>query len=250
MRTIEPEQQLETAPRRIFATTHWSVVQAAGENGSEPSAEALETLCDAYWSPIYVYVQRKGYGPDEAKDLTQEFFSQLIAKHQLRLADRNKGRFRSFLLSALHFFLAREWSRAHRQKRGGHYRFVSLDQPVCDDDLRFEPADKETPEKLFQRDWALTVLRQAMTALEDECARGGKAELFREVKPILCGERGSSTYTRIAERLSMTDGAVRVAVHRLRQRYGELLRTEVARTVDAEDEVEEELLSLRQALTE
>src|SRR5262245_12083668 len=182
---------------RVFATTHWSVVLAAGQGDSAPGQRALETLCGAYWYPIYVYVRRKGHGPDDAQDLTQEFFSQLIAKQHLRLADRNKGKFRSFLLAMLHYFLAREWCRAHRQKRGGQYRFVSLDQQIPEESCQFELADDDTPEKKFQRQWALTVLKQAMNALENECALAGKANLFREVKHLLSGERDGATYTAI-----------------------------------------------------
>jgi RNA polymerase sigma-70 factor (ECF subfamily) len=248
MRLSEPEPELEVVAPRIFATTHWSVVLAAGGTASEPSRRALETLCHDYWYPIYVYVRRKGYGPDDAQDLTQEFFTQLIAKQHLRLADRNKGRFRSFLLATLHFFLAREWSRAHRQKRGGQFKFVSLDQDSPEERYQMEPADNQTPEKQFQRQWALTVLKQSMNALESECSAAGKANLFCEVKQLLSGERDGATYATIGARLSMTETAVRVAVHRLRQRYGELLRAEIAQTVDSEDEVEEELRQLLHAL--
>ena len=249
MRLAEPEQEVEVMSPRIFATTQWNVVSAAGELDSEPSRRALETLCDAYWYPIYVYVRRKGYGPDDAEDLTQEFFAQLIAKEHLRLADRNKGKFRSFLLAMLHYFLARQWTRAHRQRRGGQYRFVSLDQPVAEERYQIEPMDHDTPEKEFQRQWALTVLKQAMTALETECAEVGKATLFREVKHLLSGERDGASYSAIGLRLSMTESAVRVAVHRLRQRYGELLRAEIAQTVETESEVEAELRYLLQILS-
>jgi RNA polymerase sigma-70 factor (ECF subfamily) len=234
---------------RIFATTHWSVVLAAGEGISESSRRALEQLCDAYWYPIYAYVRRKGHGPDDAQDLTQEFFAQLIAKKHLRLADHTKGKFRSFLLATLHYFLAREWCRAHRQKRGGQFRFVSLDHHIPDEDYHFEPADADTPDRKFQRQWALTVLKQAMNALESECALGGKAKLFQEVKHLLSGERDGETYTAIGLRLLMSESAVRVAVHRLRQRYGELLRAEIAQTLECGGDVEEELKYLLRALS-
>jgi len=250
MRLSEPPHNIGAAPQRIFATTHWSVVMAAGENNSEESRSALEKLCDDYWYPIYVYVRRKGYGPDDAQDLTQEFFAQLIAKNHLRLADHRKGRFRSFLLATLHYFLAREWCRAHRQKRGGQYRFVSLDQQVEEEQSGFEPADHDTPEKKFQRQWALTVLKQAMNSLHEECEMAGKPRLFREVKHLLSGESDGASYGSIAERLSMTESALRVAVHRLRQRYGQLLRAEIARTVGSKTEVEAELRCLLQALSE
>jgi len=250
MQLCESEKTFQATGPRIFATTHWSVVMDAGNSGSERSHRALETLCGAYWQPIYVYVRRKGHAPGDAQDLTQEFFAQLIAKERLRLADQSKGKFRSFLLANLDYFLAREWSRAHRQKRGGRYQFISLDEQIAENDFQFEAPDRETPEKTFQRRWALTVLKQTMTALEQECALSGKRDLFREVKHLLSGERDGAKYAAIAERLSMTETAVRVAVHRLRQRYGELLRAEIAQTVDNPAEVEDELRCLVRALTE
>ena len=250
MRISEPEQEFEAVVPRLFATTHWSVVLSAGAGDSEASHHALEKLCDAYWYPIYIYVRRKGHGAEEAQDLTQEFFAQVIAKNHLRLADHNKGKFRNFLLATLHYFLAREWCRAHRQKRGGQYRFVSLDQQGPEERYEFEPADGDTPETEFQRQWALTVLRQTMKALDSECAANGKAKMFHEVKHLLSGERDGETYAAIGLRLSMTDSALRVAVHRLRQRFGELLRAEIAQTVDSQSEVEEELRCLVRALSE
>jgi RNA polymerase sigma-70 factor (ECF subfamily) len=222
----------------------------AGEGGSEPAQRALETLCRAYWYPIYVYVRRKGYGPDEAQDLTQEFFAQLIDKEHLRLADRNKGKFRTFLLSILDYFLAREWNRAHRQKRGGQFTFVSLDQQAPEDRYGLEPADNDTPEKKFQRQWALTVLKQTMDELEKECEASGKSALFREARNLLSGDPEGPAHAEIARRLGMTEGAVRVAVHRLRQRYGELLRNEVAQTVSRAEEVDDEISYLLQVLSQ
>jgi len=245
----EPEQETEIVAPRIFATTRWNLVAAAGEGPSEASHHALEKLCAAYWYPIYVYVRRRGYGPEDAQDLTQDFFAQLIAKEHLRLADSNKGRFRSFLLATLNFFLAREWSRAHRQKRGGHYQFISWDEQMAEQRYQFEPLDSYSPEKHFQRQWALTVLKQTMNSLESECMETGKAALFRELKPLLSGERQGPSYSAICGRLSISESALRVAVHRLRQRYAELLRAEVSQTVSSNGEVEEELRQLAHALS-
>jgi RNA polymerase sigma-70 factor (ECF subfamily) len=244
----ESERQPGAGAPRIFLTTHWTAVRAAGDGNSPQAKTALETLCAAYWYPIYVYVRRKGYGADDAQDLTQEFFAQLIAKNQLRLADREKGKFRTFLLSVLDYFIAREWSRAHRQKRGGQFSFVSLDQLTPEERYALEPADNETPEKKFAREWALAVLAQAMNSLEKECEADGKGALFREAKPLLSGQR-EDTYATISGRLGMAEGAARVAVHRLRQRYGELLRQEVAQTVNDAAEVDEELAYLMGALS-
>jgi RNA polymerase sigma-70 factor (ECF subfamily) len=246
---MRAEREAEAAAARVFATTHWSVVLAAGDTISGPAQPALETLCRTYWYPIYVYVRRKGYGPDEAQDLTQEFFAQLIAKEHLRLADRTKGRFRTFLLAMLDSFLGREWSRAHRQKRGGQFSFLSLDQQTPEQRYRLEPADTDTPEKKFVRQWARTVLTQAMDALESEWQADGKGSLFREVKGLLSGERGVP-YLDLAQRLGMTEGALRVMVHRLRQRYGELLRCQIAHTVATAEEVDEELRYLLQVLSQ
>ena len=223
---------------------------AAGETESAPAQCALETLCRAYWYPIYVYVRRKGHGPDQAQDLTQEFFAQLIAKEHLRLADREKGRFRTFLLAMLDYFLAREWSRAHRQKRGGQFVFISLDQQTPEERYRLEPVDNDTPEKKFLRHWALTVLEQAMDALEHECRANGKGALFSEVKELLSKERDGATYTEIGRRLNMGEGATRMAVHRLRRRYGELLRNEIAQTVSGPEQVEDEMHYLLSAVSE
>jgi RNA polymerase sigma-70 factor (ECF subfamily) len=229
-----------TGPR-VFATTHWSVVLAAGDGDSPPARRALETLCAGYWYPIYVYVRRKGHGPDEAKDLTQAFFAQIIAKEHLRLADRTKGKFRTFLLAMLDYFLAREWSRAHRQKRGGQFKFVSIDEQTPEDRYRIEPAVSDTPEKIYLRQWALTVLEQAMNALERECADNGKGVLFGEVKELLSSERDAPTYAELGRRLNMGEGAFRMAVLRLRRRYGELLRHEIAQTVGQAEDVDEEM---------
>jgi RNA polymerase sigma-70 factor (ECF subfamily) len=238
-----------TAPR-VFATTHWSVVLAAGQADSPPQRRALETLCGAYWYPIYVYVRRKGYGPDDAQDLTQEFFAQLIRKEHLRLADREKGKFRTFLLAMLDYFLLREWSRAHRQKRGGQFSFISLDQQTSEERYRLEPADNDSPEKKFLRQWAMTVLKQAMDALQSECEASDKGALFREVRRLLSGEREGAAYAEISRRLGITEGAARVGVHRLRQRYGELLRNEIAQTVSVPEEVDEEMRYLLSVLSQ
>ena len=243
------DQPIESNGPRIFATTHWSVVLAAGEGESAPSRRALETLCRAYWYPIYAYVRRKGYKPEEAQDLTQGFFAQLIAKDHIRQADPTKGKFRGFLLARLDYFLTREWSRAHRQKRGGQYLLISIDQQAPEERYRLEPADLETPERQFLRQWALAVLKQAMIALQEECEANGRALLFREAKHLISGERHGASYAHISANLTMGEGAARVAVHRLRQRYGELLRREIARTVTSEEEVEEELRYLLHILS-
>jgi RNA polymerase sigma factor (sigma-70 family) len=222
---------------------------APTEDGLAQAQKALETLCRGYWYPIYVYVRRKGYNPDDAADLTQEFFAQLIRKEQLRLADRKKGKFRAFLLTMLDYFVAREWSRAHRQKRGGQFTFVSLDQQSPEERYQLEPKDNDTPEKKFEKQWALAVLKQAMEQLERESNADGKTVLFGVVKHLLSGEREVAVYGQIGARLKMSEGAVRVAVHRLRQRYGELVRSEIAQTVTEPGEIDEELQYLLRVLS-
>ena len=235
---------------RVFATTRWSVVLAAGDGDSSPARRALETLCGAYWYPIYVYVRRKGHGPDEAQDLTQEFFAQVIAKEHLRLADREKGKFRTFLLAMLDYFLAREWTRAHRQKRGGQFKFVSLDQQTPEERYRLEPTDSDTPEKIYLRRWAIAALEQAMNTLEQECHAHGKGGMFAEVKELLSSDRDAPTYAEIGRRLNMGEGALRMTVLRLRRRYGELLRYEIAQTVGQPEEVDEEMRLLLGLISE
>ena len=223
---------------------------AASRDESDTGWQALEMLCRAYWYPIYVYVRRRGHGPEEAQDLTQEFFAQLINKHHLRLADQTKGKFRTFLLTGLELFLGREWNRAHRQKRGGQITFISLDQQAPEERYQLEPAEQNTPEKQFLRQWALTVLKQTTDALEHEGEAGGKGALFRETRGVLSGAREAEGYAAMGQRLGMTEGAMRAAVHRLRRRYGELLRQEIAHTVEKPEEVEEEMRFLLKALSE
>jgi RNA polymerase sigma-70 factor (ECF subfamily) len=247
---VEPGDEGKAPVPSVFATTHWSVVQAAGQEETVQALAALEKLCRDYWFPIYVYVRRKGRDMEDAKDLTQEFFTQFIHKHHIRQADKNKGKFRTFLLAALEHFLAREWNRAHRQKRGGQFSFISLDQEAAEERYLLEPAHSDTPEKEFMRQWALSVLDQVMKSLEIECAERGKGALFREAKTFLSGERDAGVYSGIAQRLGMAEGAVRVAVHRLRQRYGELLRNAIAQTVSTPEEVDEEMRFLLEALSQ
>jgi RNA polymerase sigma-70 factor (ECF subfamily) len=249
-RSVMSERELEAAAPRIFATTHWTVVLAAGEGDSASARRALEMLCAAYWYPIYVYVRRKGHGPDDAEDLTQEFFAQLIAKEHLRLADRTKGKFRTFLLAMLDQFLANARSRAHRQKRGGQFQFVSLDQQSAEERYALEPADDGgTPEEIFLRQWALTLLKKTTDALARKCAAEGKQELFEVARRLLHREGAGVAYAEVAGRLGMSEGAMRVAVHRLRQRFGELLREEIAQTVSSPGEIEEELRFLMRVLS-
>ena len=233
-----------------FATTHWSVVVQAGENDSPKASAAMAQLCRTYWYPLYAYVRRKGYPAPDAQDLTQEFFARLLSKNYVTRADRLKGKFRSYLLGTFEHFLAKEWRRAHAEKRGGGRVDFSLDQMDAENRYLLEPAHELTPAKIFDRRWATTVLDQAMACLAQECLAGGKAKLFETVKSLLAGESADTSYAEMALLLSLTEGALKVAVHRLRQRYGELIRAEIAQTVASPAEVDQELHHLLSALRE
>ena len=232
-----------------FTTTHWSVVLAAAREPSPEAAQALAQLCHAYWYPLYAYVRRKGYDLADAQDLTQEFFARLLEKNYVGAADRRKGKFRSFLLASLEHFLAKEWKRAHRLKRGGGQTIIAWDACNPEERYRLEPADDWTAERIYERRWALTVLEQAMAVLEAEYAAAGKQRLFDELRPFISGEDDEVEYHGLAARLTMSEGALRVAVHRLRQRYGESVRAELAKIVQAPEEIEEELRHLFAALS-
>ena len=235
---------------RRFATTRWSRVIAAGQAQTTVSREALAGLCETYWYPLYAYVRRKGYGPNDAQDLTQEFFARLLEKNYLANADRAKGRFRSFLLGAVKHFLANEWDKARAQKRGGGKSAVPIDFSSAETAFGVEPADQSTAEKIFERRWALALLEQVLRRLREDYVRDGKEKLFEQLKPTLTEASRSVPYAQIAAQLGSTEGAVKVAVHRLRQRYRELLRAEIADTVAGPDEVEDEIRNLFAALAE
>jgi len=231
-----------------FTTTHWSVVIAAGAGASLKASEALAQLYRVYWYPLYAYVRRKGYSPDEAPDLTQEFFARMLAGNYFSTLDRRKGKFRSFLLAAMEHFLAKEWTRAHRLKRGGGQTLVSLDDDTAEQRYRLEPSHDLTPEKIFERRWAMTLLEQTMNRLGEEHGAAGKTQLFERLKTFLAGDRPDCSYAQAGAELAMSEGAVKVAVHRLRRRYGELLRDEIAQTVARPEEIDEEIRYLFQTL--
>jgi len=224
-----------------FATTHWSVVLAAGHDSSPASQEALEKLCRTYWHPLYAYVRRKGRSPEDAQDLTQEFFARFLENNSLNRARRERGRFRSFLLTSLQNFLAHEWERAQAGKRGGGRRLLPWDELSAESRYQLEAASDLTPDRVFEQRWASTLFQQALTRLHNEFTAAGKRELFDELKGFLSGEAGTGAYDAIAPRLSMTPAAVAVAVHRLRQRYGQLVREEIAHTVSNPSELEDEM---------
>jgi len=224
-----------------FATTHWSVVLAAGQTSGAQAFAALEQLCRTYWYPLYAYVRRRGYGHEDAQDLTQGFLLQLLAHQSLARVDRNKGRFRSFLLGGLYYFLADQRDRANAQKRGGGHSILSLDAQAAEQRYRLEPVEDRSPDKLFERSWAMALLDSVLARLEGEFREAGKAELFERLRVCLLAGTDPQTYAEAAAEAGMTGEAVRKAVYRLRRRYYELFREEIARTVADASEVEEEM---------
>ncbi|MHC4560233.1 MAG: RNA polymerase sigma factor [Planctomycetota bacterium] len=231
-----------------FATTHWTVVLAAGNSSSPQHQQALSTLCQTYWFPLYVYLRRQGYDSHRAEDCTQGFFAKLLERQGLGRADPKYGKFRSFLLASLKNFLTDEWDRGRAVKRGGDKKIFSLNIENAETWYSAEPADVMSPEKLFERSWALTVLKQAMERLKAEYQNADKQQLFDHLKIYLTAQSDSVSYRDAAAALGMTEGAVKVAVHRLRRRYRELVREEIAQTVTTEAEVDEEIRDLFAAL--
>jgi RNA polymerase sigma-70 factor (ECF subfamily) len=231
-----------------FTTTHWSLVLAAARTEDAHGREALGRLCHVYWYPLYAFVRRQGHGPHDAQDLTQEFFMRLLERDYLGDVDRSKGKFRSFLLAALKHFLCKEWARAKSLKRGGGHILVPLEPLLAEERYRREPEDNATPEKLFERRWALTLLDHVLTRLSEEYETTGKRALFDELQGCLTGDSDLLPYAALAARLGMTEGAVKVAVHRLRQRYRRVLRDEISRTVTDPAEIDDEIRQLFSAM--
>jgi len=215
---------------------------------SPKAAEAMEKLCHRYWPPIYAYIRRRGHGPDDAQDLTQEFFARLLKKHHLNAADASKGKFRTLLLTAASRFLADEWDRVRAKKRGGEVVHLSLQAEEAEAGYRIDPADPATPETIFERRWAEAVLETVLTRLREEFVASGQQERFASLKPFLAMEQGRLAGTDLSARLGVSESAAYSAVHRFRQRYRELLREEIANTVASPQEVDDELRCLARAL--
>jgi RNA polymerase sigma-70 factor (ECF subfamily) len=235
-------------PSTSFNTTHWSAVLQAGGNDPTAAKAALTQLCRAYWFPLYAYARRRGHNPEDAQDLTQEFFARLIEKDWLTDIKPHGGRFRSFLLTAFNRLLANEYDRRTAAKRGGGQSVVSLNQADAEQRYACEPITSETPEKAFERRWALAMLDQALSRLGEEARVAGKVQHFEILSPFLSREPSPGDYDAAAARLKMSSGAVAAAVYRLRQRYREVLRASVADTVAASAEVDDELRHLLAAL--
>jgi DNA-directed RNA polymerase specialized sigma24 family protein len=232
-----------TSAATTFATTHWSVVLAAGQSTDAQGSKALEQLCRTYWYPLYAFVRRRGYTLEEAQDLTQEFFLRLLQKNRLSFADPCRGRFRSFLLSSVNHFLASEWDRTHAMKRGGRVTFL----PFADDSVEDRSWERElshaSPAQVYEHCWALALLAKVLARLRAEAVAAGREKQFDELKVYLTGDQDSG-YAKLAMKLETTEGALKMAVKRLRTRYGQVLREEIAHTVADPEEAKDELRHL------
>jgi len=237
-----------TAPQEWFATTHWSVVLAAGDSASPQIADALEQLCRTYWYPLFAFVRRSGHDEETAKDLTQSFFQRFLEKNYLKDVDRSRGRFRSFLLASAKHFLANEWDRQHSQRRGGGLEIISLDARLIETAEGQDQSLSMSPEKIFERRWALALLDAVKQRLSKEFADADKGPMFDALQAYLSGERSETPYAHVAAQLGMSMDAVKKAVERLRRRYGQLLREEIARTVAHPSEIDDEIRCLRATL--
>jgi RNA polymerase sigma-70 factor (ECF subfamily) len=244
----EPSPIRQGSP--IFATTHWSIVMTAADAHSPQAMSALETLCRAYWYPLYAYVRRSGQDASEAQDLTQEFFSRLLSGNSLARVDRNRGKFRSFLLASMNHLLANEYHRACAQKRGGTAPHFSLDAVAADERYRIEPVDNLSPDKLFERRWAETLLDHVLERLRGEWEGRQRAQGFDDLKVFLLDSKGAVSFESTARRLGATVPAIKSAVQKLRRRYRELFEEEIACTVAQPDEVQDEIRSLFEALND
>jgi RNA polymerase sigma-70 factor (ECF subfamily) len=248
MNDTGPDHDPTSHPPQRFLTTRWSLVLAARDGDGTEAREALAALCGAYWYPLYAFVRRKGHNAESAQDLVQGFFARLLDKRELASVDRSKGKFRSFLMAACTHFLANQSDHERARKRGGGRTPISIDRLAAEGRYGSEPAHDLTAERLFERKWATTLLENVLGELEAEMARAGKSRLFEALRPALLGGAERVPYARIATDLGLSEEAARAAAHRLRRRYRDLLRAEVARTIDDPAEVEDEIRSLFAAL--
>ena len=242
--TSEHSTPASTAPGDIFATTHWTVVLAAGRRHTPQSDGALEELCRTYWFPLYAYVRRRGYNKEDAEDLVQAFFARFLEKNYLAGLSAERGRFRAFLLASLKHFLINEWKKTQRQKRGGGDKPLSLDWQTADTQFQVASTTEPSPDKTFDREWALALLAKVIQRLQNECTAEGRAKQFEQLKIFLTAGKGALSHADAAKTLGMDETAVRVAVHRLRKRYRVLLRDEISQTLADGSQVDEEMRAL------
>jgi RNA polymerase sigma-70 factor (ECF subfamily) len=240
----DPSSGVADVRAGFFPTTHWSVVLTPHPPGSPEAAQSLETLCRSYWYPLYACVRRQGYGPEDAQDLTQEFFARLLARDYIARADPQRGQFRTFLLTGLKRFLCDEWDKARRLKRGGGQTLISFDVQTAEDRYGLEPRDDLTPERVFERTWTATLLERAASRLREEYSAAGKADLYECLTEFRLDAPEQPAYAEAAARLRLSDSAVKSAIHRLRQRHHQLVREEIAQTVADPAELNDEIQHL------
>jgi RNA polymerase sigma factor (sigma-70 family) len=235
---------------REFTTTHWSAVLAAEDSSAPGAQQALETLCRRYWYALYAHVRRHGYSPEDAQDLTQDFFARFLEKRYFKLANPARGRFRTFLLTALKHFLANDWKRAHRKKRGSGQMPIPLETEVAEQRYAAEPVEEANPETIYERRWAMTLLEGALESLRQEWAAADKVWQYEELKDGLWGGNNATSYADIAIRRGITETAVKMMAHRLRQQYRQLLRAEIEHTVASPLDVDDELHHLIKVISQ
>jgi RNA polymerase sigma factor (sigma-70 family) len=245
---MEGEPDIASASR--FFTTHWSVVLAAGDQDSAEAQPALARLCRSYWFPIYAFIRKRGHSPEEAQDLTQQFFATFLEKNYVARAARERGRFRTFLMSSVQNFLHNERDRAQAQKRGGGKTWLSLDQTGAEDRYQIEPVEESDPAKAFEQRWAATLLENILVRLRSEYVQSDRGELFEALQAHLWGEADSIPYSSLAEQHDLSVSNIKVIAHRLRERYREILREEIAQTVAQPAEVDDEIRYLMRVVSQ
>lgn len=241
--TSEPPST-SAAPGGVFATTHWTVVLAAGRRHTPEAEHALEELCRTYWFPLYAYVRRHGHAKEDSEDLTQEFFARFLAGNHLEGLNAERGRFRAFLLASLKHFLANAWDKSQSQKRGSGAKHLSLDWQTADTQFQVASSAEPSPDKAYDREWAMALLGKVIERLRAECEAEGRGRQFAELRVFLTADKGTVSHAAAAKVLSLDEGAVRVAVHRLRKRYRQLLRDEIGQTLADPAHVDDEIQAL------
>ncbi|OUT58636.1 MAG: hypothetical protein CBB71_13045 [Rhodopirellula sp. TMED11] len=238
------------APRSgEFQTTRWSLVISAGQTGDPDAQQALASLCESYWLPLYSYARRRVNHLDDAQEMTQAFFSELLEKNVIATATPERGRFRSYLLTAFKHFLSKQWEKAKAQKRGGGKQPLSLDFDSADSTFQIESESQRTADQIYDQQWAITLLGKVMQRLESDCQQSGKAEQFTHLKPFMIGDHPGITYQQVAQKLGLSEAAAKTAASRLRKQFGQLLRDEISQTVTDLNEIEDEIRSLFSVLS-
>jgi RNA polymerase sigma-70 factor (ECF subfamily) len=242
--------ETQEAPARVFHTTHWSVVLAAGEEGSEQASAALSRLCQTYWFPVYAFIRKRGHSPEQAQDFTQEFFATFLEKNYVARAARDRGRFRVFLMASVQNFLHNQHDKAQAQKRGGGQTLLSLDYELAEERYRVEPAEESDPAKIFEQQWTAMLLESVLNRLRDEFSAEGRVGLFEDLQAHLWGDAESIPYAQLGQKCGLKESSIKTIAHRLRQRYREMLREEIAQTVAMPGEVDDEIRHLMRVVSQ